>query len=182
MARIPPDAIIRGGVRLPCSSPRKTPHTFAKLLCSVDPEALTGFGFEGRLFRPGALVAPSELRPSIAYPEIPILLEYAGGVGPGTGHNRRAQLYVLWRYYAGEWLELGRAASESWDWACDLRPLAVRALAEARAPVLSVVIDLRVVVARIVAMLDLELRGLESGDRVRLLGVLHDQFAGRLCG
>jgi len=171
--------IVRG-IRLPRTCGRSTSaNSFAKLLNYVDPEASTGFGFEGKIMRPGTTVTEAELWPE-GYPETPILLEYAPpGPSYGRGHNRRDQLYILWKFDREEhvWLELARAQSVSWDWAVDLRPIAVRALAEARSAI-TVLPNLVGIAERISGFLDGELKPLEVLDRQKVLCVLHDQFAG----
>lgn len=177
-----PGEIVRGGIRLPCSAATRADRyrSFAKLLSHVDDDAATGFGFQGRMLRPGAIVTPAELHPGSEYPATPVLLEYAArGVGTGTGHNRRASVYVLWRYHSNEWVEIGRAVSESWTWALDLGPIARRALAESRSVSVVVVVDVRQIAVRIANLLDAELRALNAGDRQRILAILHDQFACR---
>lgn len=179
------DEPLRGGVRLPSSSAPRERDSFLKLLSYVDPEAEHGFGFEGVLLRPGSVVNPSELRPDNRWPETPIVLEYARGAAFGPpGRRRREQIYILWRYdmETGAWRELGRSISESWEWALDLRPLAVRALKEARSRsgVIEITADLPAIAARIATFLDGELKPLEARDRARVVGVLHDQFAKRL--
>ena len=174
-----PQEIVRG-IRLPRTGGRSTGGTsFAKLLTYVDPEASTGFGFEGKILRPGTTVTETELWPD-GYPPTPVLLEYAPPLpGHGRGHNRGDQLYILWKFdrEKNEWVELGRARSVSWEWAIDLRPLAVRALAEARS-VVAVLPNLVGIAARISGFLDGELKPLEVPDRQKVLSVIHDQFAG----
>lgn len=172
--------ILRGGIRLPRSASRTERDTFVKLLSFVDPEAEHGFGFEGKLLRPGSLLTPAQLRPADHFPEIPIVLEYLPGTKNG---RRREQLYILWRldWSTHEWRELGRAVSESWHWANDLRPLAVRALKEARSKhALELQPDFPAIERRIAQFLDAELKPLEAGDRVRVLAMLHDQLATKL--
>jgi hypothetical protein len=176
--------ILRGGVRLPCSSPRRCREKFAKLLAYVDPHADHAFGFEGTFLRPGATVTDAQLRPTPAYPETPILLEYTRGPAYGIrGHQRSDSIYILWRYdhKVDEWRELGRSISFAWEWALELRPLAVRALREARGSQLEIMPDLPAIAGRIAGFLDRELRSLEDAHRAKILGVLHDQFAARLC-
>lgn len=178
------EAIVRGGVTLPCSSPRNSREKFAKLLSHVDPDGEHAFGFEGKFFRPGATVTDAELHPTAAYPETPILLEYMRGAAYGIpGRRRTDSIYILWRYdrEANLWRELGRAVSFAWEWAAELRPLAVRALREARQGLVEVMPDFVAIAARIAMFLDRELKSLETPHRNRILGVLHDQFAARLC-
>ncbi len=144
----------------------------------MDADAQSGFGFEGKLLRPGSVVTDAQLRPSADYPEIPVLLEYSRMPANGKrGHNRVDALYILWRLHGSEWREIGRSHSASWEWAVDLRPLAVRALAQKAvlAP------DLSAVQNRIAASLAQELRGLEAVQQWRVLAIIHDQLASRLC-
>ena len=176
--------VTRGGVRLPCSSARACREKFLKLLFYVDPDAEHGFGFEGAFFRPGSTLTDTELRPTAAYPETPIALEYMRGPAYGIpGHKRSDSIYILWRYdlSADAWRELGRAVSFSWEWASELRPIAVRALREARGGNLELMPDLPAIAGRIAVFLDRELKFLELPHRKKILGVLHDQFAARLC-
>lgn len=179
-------SIIRGGIRLPSSSPRRSSEKFAKLLKFVDPDAEHGFGFEGTFLRPGATVTDAQLRPTLEYPATPVLLEHMRGVAYGPpGRRRSDSVYILWRYEpeTNSWSELGRASSASWTWALELRPLALRALREARGGGVLVMPapDLPAIAGRIAGALDRELRPLEAHDRIKVIGVLHDQFAARLC-
>lgn len=174
--------IVRGGIALPCSSPRKSPDKFMKLLRHVDPDADHGFGFEGVFLRPGSTVTWAELRPTLEFPATPIVLEHgrAPATGP-AGHRRAASLYILWRYQGNAWHELGRAASMSWHWAMELRPLALRALQEARGGlVLAARADLPAIATRIAVAIDSELRALDAPERRKVIGVIHDQFAARI--
>jgi hypothetical protein len=178
------NVVVRGGVRLPCSSPRNVREKFVKLLSYVDPDAEHGFGFEGAFFRPGEIVTDAELHPTDAYPQIPVALEYMRGPAYGIpGHKRSDSIYILWRYddAIAEWRELGRAVSFAWEWAIELRPIAVRALREARGGNLELMPDLPAIAGRIALFLDGELKSLEAPHRRKVLGVLHDTFAARLC-
>lgn len=174
------------GIALPRSSPRKAKDCYVKLLRHVDPAAEHGFGFEGTFYRAGKTVTPAELRPTEDYPEIPIVLEAIPGEAHGPpGRRRRDQIYILWRYDRdrNDWCEIGRAMSESWSWAIELRPLAVRALKEAHCSrAIETEADLPAIASRIAETLDHELERLEAADRQRVIAVLHDQFAVRLVG
>ncbi len=178
------EEIVRGGVSLPCSSPRNCREKFLKLLSHVDPHAAHGFGFEGVFLRPGATVTDAQLRPGPEYPPTPVALEYMRGSVHGIpGHRRAESIYILWRYDRdhGSWRELGRAVSFAWEWAVVLRPLAVRAMREARGTNVEIMPDLPAIAGRIAAVLDRELKSLEPPHRHQVLGVLHDQFGARLC-
>lgn len=174
----------RGAIQLPRGSGSDRRDAYVKLLSRVDPAAWNGFGFEGRFFKCGAWVKESELRPTADYPAIPVLLECSVGAAQGEpGHRRRPHLYVLWRWTpaAHEWRELGRAASLSWDWALDLRPLALRALEGARGVSEASAEPAHVIeiAAGITKFLDKRLDTLEPPERIKLLGILHDHFAAR---
>lgn len=175
----------RGAIRLPRGSGSDRRDAYVKLLSRVDPHAWNGFGFEGRFFKCGKWVSEAELRPTAEYPEIPVLLESSIGRAVGEpGHRRRLQLYVLWRWSPADraWEELGRAQSFSWEWALDLRPLALRALEGARGAPLEVEAEPTHVIeiaAGITKFLDKRLDTLEPPERIKLLGILHDHFAAR---
>jgi hypothetical protein len=180
----PEDTIVRGGVRLPASAPRNIREKYLKLLSSVDAEAEHAFGFEGKFFRPGTVLTDAELRPTDAFPLMPIVLEFFRGPAYGIpGHRRSDYVYILWRYDddTNAWRELGRAASCAWEWAVELRPIAVRALREARGANLEIMPDFPAIAGRIALFLDAELKPLEPLHRIKVLGVLHDAFAARLC-
>lgn len=158
---------------------------FLKLLSSVDPDASHGFGFNGTFFRPGKIVSEGDLHPTPEYPEIPVLLEQSLAPAHGIpGHRRRDTITILWRWQPtlNSWCELVRTVSVGWEWALELRPLAVRALAEARGARPMMPIDELAIADRIAAFLDHEMSVLPPLDRVRLLAVIHDQLAGRICG
>jgi hypothetical protein len=176
--------VVRGGLRLPCSSPRTCRDKFAKLLSHVDPEAEHGFGFEGKFYRPGTTLTDAEIRPGPEYPAIPIVLEFMTGAVHGiAGHRRAESIYILWRYdpLIDNWREIGRAVSFSWEWAVVLRPLAVQAMRDARGGNLELMPDFPAIAGRIASFLDSELKSVEAEHRLKLLGVLHDQFGTRLC-
>src|SRR6185295_17097083 len=117
---------VRGGVRIPRSSPRACRNDYVKLLRYVDPAADCGFGFEGVFLRPGATVTDGQLRPDDDYPPRPVLLEAA--IFPGSGPASRrgvVHVYLLWLYDPDQngWKNIGRAESHSWHWAVDLRAI-----------------------------------------------------------
>lgn len=176
--------VVRGGVRIPRSSPRSYRLDYAKILTSVDPDAEHAMGFVGQIVRPGTVVTAAQLWPDEKAPRMPIVLEsgWAPGQEKKFGHNRRDRLYILWRYNPerDEWTEVGKAQSVAWEWAIDLRPLAVRLMREARPAVEVMAINFLEVQDRIAALLERELTGLEDPDRWKVLGILHDQLAWRV--
>jgi hypothetical protein len=122
-------------------------------------------------------VAPAELRPTVEYPETPVLLECAGIAKTGRGHNRSEYLYIVWRFdaHSDEWRELGRAQSAACEWAADLAPIARRAIDEQiGAP------DLTEVERRISVYLNSELGRVAERDRMQVLAVIHDAIATRI--
>lgn len=167
---------------LPCSSGRRA-EKFLKLLCSVDAEAQHGFGFEGKFMRPGATVTTAELHPSPDYPDRPLMLEHTRTPAKGiVGGRRKLSLYILWQYddRTHGWLELGRAASASWEWAMELRPLALRALREGRGQLVPAKADLPAIATRISRAIGMELEALDPPERIRVIAIIHDEFAMRL--
>lgn len=173
-------------IQLPRGSGARGRKSFLKLLSRVDPDAQNGFGFEGCLLKRGAFVSLAQLQPSDNYPEIPVILEYSVGPAEGIpGHRRAPGLYVLWRWQAEnhQWQEVGRSASASWEWALDLRPLAIRALADGRG--VSSPGENRANLAEIAdtltVFIDKQLNRLKPVERAQVMGILHDHFAARFC-
>jgi hypothetical protein len=168
-----------GRIKLPRSAARRGALTWSKLLTRVDAKAQNGFGFEGRVLRPGALIGIDELG------EPAVLLEYAGFTGAprrdesGWGHRRCADLYILWRYdrARGEWAELARARSVNWEWALDLRPIARRAL-EGPPPEPP---EERTAIARVLSLVDAEIEGAGHQTLLDVMAALHDRLAARVC-
>lgn len=173
--------LTRDGVRLPSSSATRESRykSFAKLLYHVEPHAATGFGFHGKICKPGAMVRESELWPSEEYPPRPVLLEYVAGAGRERGAG---VLYVLWSFDSArrEWIELGRAMAAAAEWSTILRPLALQALRPPRKPA-GCAHDVGAVAERIVAALDAELRPIEYAEQLQVLNAVHDQLAVRIC-
>jgi hypothetical protein len=158
-------------VKLPRSALRRGALTWSKLLDHVDADARNGFGFQGRILRPGALVALEEL------PEPAVLVECAGSDGSGHGHRRSATTYILWQFdrARGEWRELARAASVGREWASDLRSIALRALGHEPAPFIPP--TTQETIARVLALVEGELRGVRAETVLDLMGALHDRLA-----
>jgi hypothetical protein len=167
-------------VRIPRSGPRNGTPIFAKLLQRVTAKPECGFDFIGTFVAPGRAVAASALTPP-GYPEKPVLLEAAGVFG-GKGHNRGEALYILWRLEGNNWAEIGRAKSQAWEWSLDLGPIAKRAIDEStRTLCVEVLPSLAHIEKRIQASLDRVLGPLGPRDRRRVLSVIHDTLATRLC-
>jgi hypothetical protein len=164
-------------VKLPFSGGRQRVG-FVKLLRRVPATATSGFDFDGTLFRAGRLVSIAELQPQ-GYPEVPVILECAGIIRPGRGHQRSEYQYLVWQWdpRRGDWFELARCASNSSDWAAHLAKAAHDAI-EGSLPRL----DLDSIAVEIRRFLDAELERVAADDRVRLLGVIHDELAVRLSG
>lgn len=173
----------RDGVRLPFSSPTRDGRykSFAKLLCRVDPDPSSGFSFHGRIAKPGAMVEYAWLWPTSEYPADPLLLEYVANVGRGHEAQLTGMLYVLWRFdaHTREWSELARAAGFATEWIIILGPIAAHTLRPARKPAARE--EMAAIAGRIAAAVDLELTGLEGGERYQVLDVVHNQLAIRMC-
>jgi hypothetical protein len=144
------------------------------LLYSVDPAAQSGFGWEGSIYRPGASISESALHPDERYPETPLVLECAGQ------HGERAEyLYILWQLHEGQWMELGRSRSKTWQWSLDLRPLAVRALAsQSDAGLVEIAAEIEMTLAD--ALSRLGVATLDRPSREAVFSILHDRIAERL--
>jgi hypothetical protein len=153
---------------------------FAKLLRSVDPGATCGFGFEGVILKPGSVVTRAQLRPTLEFPAAPVLLEMARVPEDAPAAQRHYEdLVVLWRWEREAWCELGRARSKSWEWAIEVRAIAVRAIEEQRVQV-RVAVSPEETQRRIVAAIERELA--MTTERARVLAIVHDQLASRMAG
>jgi hypothetical protein len=172
--------------RIPKTATRRGAISYAKLLTRVDPNARDGYGFEGKLLQPGALIHESELGIHDSKPAAPILLECTDIEGihdAGSRHyrNRRMwdKLYILWRYEreSSTWIEIARTQCHSDEWVETLREPARIALGKASWEVVPSVAE---TITRIRGLLDQELQNLEDGARRQVLGELYDQFAARI--
>jgi hypothetical protein len=171
-------------VRLPKSLSRRSSRvTYCALLSDIDPNATSGFGWKGKYLKSGSLIKECDLWPSDEYPLTPLLLECADNPDNLRGHkaNQADSLWILWTYRDGEWHELGRSLCRSWQWVWDLKPIGLRAMAEARGGVVvKVEPDLDAISARITLLLDQELAAVGPTDRSKVLCVIHDQLASRV--
>jgi hypothetical protein len=159
-------------LRLPRSATRRSATTYVKILTAVLPDRWGGYDFQGRIVRPGSTLPRDEL------PDGSLLLELAGSVGTGSGHNRNPDLYILWRLDHDAWREVARAASVYSDWTLDLGPIARRELQPAR-PVL---VDPQAAAARVIEALDKELEPLRLEAQVLVVRAVYDRFAARMAG
>lgn len=162
-------------VRIPRSSSRRGEACYAKLLSRVAPDAQSGFDFQGTFLRAGGLLPESALWPCRQYPKVPVLLEFAGSDGSGSGHNPSSWLYVLWRYQEGQWREVVRTAACSNEWCAVLGPLAASLINKQAKPV---AID--ALADRIRRLLNAEFDRAGPEDRGKVAAIVHDQLAVRL--
>jgi hypothetical protein len=155
---------------------RRAPAGYALLVRRLPKR---GAIFPGRFFRAGSRVEETELRPSAAWPEIPLLIEFAGNDGAGHGWNRAPDVHILWRYDRGrrEFEEIARVRSHGAEWFHHLAPIVDR---EIRRPDPDHVEEARAASLRLVAALDLELDELADEGQRRALAMLYDQVAARL--
>jgi hypothetical protein len=168
-------------VRLPLTNPQRSQPTYAKLLQRVDPRSRSPFEWAGRFLRPGATVPEASLWPDGTFPRAPLILEFAGALNPGRGHNRRKsdETAVLWRYdrAAGKWVELGRVAAPGAMWGRLLEPLVRNAMAEECG---FVPLDCDLVRSRIARVIAAELALVADRDRAQVLTLVHDELASRI--
>lgn len=161
--------------RLPRTATRRGAVCFAKLLDGVDSQAVDGFGFRGKLYRPGEQIPLAELG------ENPVLLECTEAEGSHGDRTRKRweSLYIIWRFdrERGEWVELARAQAHASDWALCLRDAARFALGRVS---WSIVPKVGEAATRIRLVLDQVLEGLEPSQRSQTVAILHDEFAARI--
>jgi hypothetical protein len=133
--------------------------------------------FEGTLLKPGSRVEHAALWPVEGYPDIPLLLEFAGSDHTGRGHNRGNQIYVLWRFENERWVEIARTLSVGAEWIPHMLAIALRELGGPAAidPALA-----EKVADRFLSILDRELMELGAGDRALVLNFVFEQVSARL--
>jgi hypothetical protein len=160
-------------IRIPCSNDRRQ-ATYAQLIRRVNMRG--SIPFEGRLLRTGAAIEEADLRPTPEWPETPLLIEYAGNDRSGHGHRRSNDLHILWRFDAGEWIEIARISSQGPEWHYHLVPIVRREICSA--PVNFVEVAGKIT-ELVLALLDHELDGLEDEGRARTMSFLYDKFTAR---
>lgn len=169
-------------VAIPRTCPRRQDLTYARLLLRVYPLRTMANAFEGVLLKPGAMVDESALWPSPEYPEIPILLEYAGSDRTGRGHNRSNDVYLLWRYdrARGAWVEIARSVSRGAEW---IERIKAVALLELGLPVLPAdpadTASAAGITDRVLGLLDRELERLCPQDRHLVMNFVYQEFSAR---
>jgi len=115
----------RASLMLPSTARRGEPLIYIRVLHEVWPNSRAGgWRLKGRLYRPGQRVSRDAL------PDPLVVVEAAGRSKTGRGHNRSEYLYILW-HWDGEWREVARAISPSWDWQWILGPAARKLLTTA---------------------------------------------------
>ena len=112
-------------IRLPQTSTRlQIPEVYIKILDDIVPLPFGLCRFDGRIYRPGAVIAVETLpRPAVA-------IECAGPVGVYRRGKRRDYQYLLWTLDPAhlEWRELARAQARDASWTAVVREPAWRAL------------------------------------------------------
>lgn len=139
--------------------------------------------------RCGAMIHESQLWPTDEYPLTPLLLEYAGRdfeapleYGPlGSGHLRRPDVRLLWRYNRRKhtWTELARCSSVSRDGIEYLMLIAREELARQPSPVPAVELAARAS-SRAIEVLDAELAQLDWQERALAISQIYDQVISRV--
>lgn len=170
-------------LRLPRSCQTRCGGTYIKVVRGVRCSRETGWYFDGTVLTPGARVTPKALWPDDGWPRPALLLEHAGNPNPARGWNRHKQedVYILWTIEPGEMCfhELVRGMMPPGTWGHHLGPIA-RDFLESRGfgPPRRSVDEIK---QRVFDFLEAELDAARPGEAPIVLGVIHDQIAGRLC-
>jgi hypothetical protein len=148
--------------------------TYAQLILRIRRSGL----IDGRFFRAGARVEETELWPAPGYPEVPLLLEFAGSDRAGRGHTRSADIHLLWRYDRArrEFDEVARVRSHGAEWFHHLEPIVRRHMIR---PPVNHAEEARGASARVLAALEGELDRLEDEGRDSAIALLYNQVAAR---
>lgn len=162
---------------IPRSAASRGTLTYALLLRRVHPERSNARTFEGKYLKCGSRVEAAQLRPDLSYPEKPVLIEFAGTDRTGSGHNRSADIHVLWRLEADGWLEIARTICKGADWVQQLRPLAMREVGGPPAADPHLAFQ---TAKQLVNRLDEDFLNLSASDRQVALGLVYEQIAARM--
>jgi hypothetical protein len=162
-------------VVIPRSNPGRRERTYAQLILSVHRTRL--MPFDGTFFRTGAQVDEEALHPTPGYPELPLVIEFAGSTGTGRGHNRSPDVHVLWQYSAGAWNELARVTSQGPEWIPHMLPIVEQLLVALPANQIEAAAEAS---ERVLCFLDEELERLTDEGRERAMSFLYDRFSARL--
>jgi hypothetical protein len=171
-------------IHIPRTATRRGSLEWSKVLTRVRPNAESGFDFEGRFLRSGAMVDEDHLFLAGRDPDFAIVLECAGpdrfnAEFPSTGRARFPTLFILWRCdrASSAWRELARASSFDSTWTLDLGPIAIRALQGDSPPAPP---DAVASSDRIRWLIESELDVLEGPVLLVVLNSVHDQLAARI--
>lgn len=165
-------------VKIPHTCTDRKQLTYAQLILRMSTRGAPTV-FEGRHLKTGSQIDEAELRPTPEYPEVPLLLEFAGHDRSGAGHRRSNDIHVLWSWQSepGEWIELARVTSQGPEWVYHLRHFM---LAHFNGAVPNEAEIAGRATRRILEVLDRELESLASDGRARAMSFLHDAFIARM--
>jgi hypothetical protein len=164
-------------VRIPRTAVSRRERTYAQLIQRVHYTSQWK-PFDGPLLRCGSVIDEAELWPAQDFPDVPLLLEYAGNDRSGRGHNRSNSIYILWRYDRDRnaFVEVMRCVSKNAGWIDQVRAVAIIELKVGfeRDPEMASKVS-----ARIIIVLDRELDLLDQEDRGLVMIFVYEQFAAR---
>jgi len=168
-------------IRLPQSSTRlDLPHAYVKLLEDIIPQPFGVCRFEGRIYRPGAVVDVASLpRPAVA-------IECAGPVGvyrrTGPGRHRDYR-YILWvfDFCSIEWRQVAQTQAKDTSWTAAIREPAWRAL-HPRPELLDITERSLDASEELIDAIDRRLRREIPEVRASALYSIYERVAGRIAG
>lgn len=163
-------------IRLPRSSSRLAlPYVYVKLVTSLREQSWGAIAYEGRIYRPGAMLDTASLPcPAIA-------IELAGPIGVWQRGKHRELLYILWRLDISkwEWVEVARAQSLNWGWSVDLREAVFRTL-HPRPELVDIIQRSRDVADELMEFVDVRLERELREVRASVLHSVYERVAGKL--
>jgi hypothetical protein len=165
-------------VQIPRTTIHRREMTFATLLLRVYLRRPVA-AFEGKSFKPGALIDEAELWPTPEYPPTPVLLEFAGKDHSGWGHRRSNSIWVLWKYdpARARWSELLKYTGQGTEWQDAFKRTAFREIARETPPVDAA--TAAAVSGRVLGVLDSELELLSAADRLLVMNYIYQEFSAR---
>lgn len=151
-------------------------QSFCRVIERVDITPEGFWRFEGPIYQPGSMFTSR----TSGSGEGRVVLECAGPVSKGKGHNRPEYLWILWRWNDG-WHELARALSTDWDWSIVLGPAAHQALQQ-NAPLSDAKARSLDFASEILEYAERRLRDEPAGLQRQVWMILQDRIAPKMMG
>jgi hypothetical protein len=163
-------------IRFPRTSSRlQLPDVYVKLIEGIIPQPFGMCMFDGRIFRPGAVVDLEAL------PRPAVVIECAGPIGVHQRGKHRDYQYILWSFDFSvcEWREIARSQAKDASWTAGVREAAWLAL-HPRPELVDIIERSRDVSNELIEAIDKRLRAEMPEVKANALYSIYERVAGRI--